>query len=348
MMLAMEILAYVAAFACLLFAAHLFAARPAVATPARLLGVNFLVYALQAVLLGARFGGWLPFAFWPLRPVLAMTLGPLLFLYFESAADPAYRLRPRAALHFLPAALIAWEFAADRFPADVDLAIFASFAFYAAALALRSRAGAARFGHLGARTAAIALRLQVAGAAVLAFAFITEIAIFLDLARGTPLSGSPALLATMVGDLALIALAIFAALSRPSPLDWMYAFGGTRALRSSEEERAASAAAFDRLVAAEQLWRDEEVTLAAVAARLGLPPRQLSEAINLVHGESFSRRLNRLRVEEAKRLLRDERDLPVIAAMFDAGFRTKSSFNREFRALTGMSPSEYRERAARA
>lgn len=346
MILAMEILAYVAAFACLLFAAHLFAAQPMVRTPARLLGANFLVYAVQALLLAARFGGWLPQGWAPLRPVLAMTLGPLLFLYFESAADPAFRLKPRHALHFLPAVLIAVEFLTLRFPVDIDFAIFASFGGYAAALALRARVGPARFAHLGAREARIAFHLLVGASVVLAGSFATEVAIFLDLAHGAPLSASPALLATLLAEIALVVLAMLAALSRPSPFDWMYAFGrrGERTFLSSGAERAASAAAFDRLVASEKIWLEEGTPLATVAGRLGLPPRQLSEAINSVHGESFSRRLNRLRVEETKRLLREEPGLSMTAAMFDAGFRTKSSFNREFRALTGMSPSEYRER----
>jgi AraC-like DNA-binding protein len=35
-------------------------------------------------------------------------------------------------------------------------------------------------------------------------------------------------------------------------------------------------------------------------------------------------------------------DEPVTQVMFEAGFQTKSNFNREFLRVTGMSPSDYR------
>lgn len=268
-----ENLAYAAAFACLVFTGHLLSARPAVATPTRLLGANFLLYTIQSLLLGARFGGWLPDFLLPLRPLLAMILGLLLFLYFEAAADPSFRLRVYHCLHLTPAIVLAAEFASGRFPLPVDLAISASFAGYAAALALKSRSGSAHFSHLGAQGAGIAARVLVAGAAALAIAFLSEVAIHLDVAGGAPLARSPALLATMLGDLVLIGSAILAALSRPSPLEWMYAFGSRRELLLSESERVALGNAFDQLVMADKVWLEEGTTLAAVAARLGVPPR---------------------------------------------------------------------------
>lgn len=341
--------AWAAAFGCFLFAAHLVGARRASPLPARILLANFLLYGVQAALLGARFGGWLPAALAPLRPTLAMTLGPLLFLYFDSAARPAFRLRPRDLLHFAPAGMIGAEFFARAFPVSIDLAIFTSFATYAAALALGVRRGSSRFHHLGDGEAK-AFRLLVAGAMLLALSFVGEVAVYLDLVRGAPISSSPALLAILIAELSVIALSLVAVSRHPSPFDWMYVFAGEgdgggagRAFAFSLEERRACAASFDRLVASDRIWLQEGTSLAAVAGRLERSPRLLSEAINSMHGESFSRHLNRLRVEEAKRLLGGDRGLPVIAAMFDSGFRTKSSFNREFRAFTGMSPTAWRE-----
>jgi AraC-like DNA-binding protein len=335
-------LAYVAAFGCLIFAAHLFLARPTNKLPARLLGACFLLSAAQAFLLGARLGGWLPQPLWFLGPTLAMTLAPLLYLFFESAADPS--LRMRHALHALPAAAIALEFLTGLFPIDVDLAIFASFAGYAAALGLRMRGGSARFGHLGDGQAS-AFRLLTVAAMLLAGSFATDIVIYADIVRGAPLSSSPALLATLLAKLALIGLAIITALLRPSPFDWVYVFGGAAPPAcTADAAQIADCAAFDRLIASERIWLEDGTRLSLVARRLGLPARRLSEAINAVHRESFSRRMNRLRVEEAKRLLRDRPDLSIYAVMLDAGFRTKSSFNREFRMLVGTSPSEYRQR----
>ncbi|MCG8435795.1 MAG: helix-turn-helix domain-containing protein, partial [Gammaproteobacteria bacterium] len=89
------------------------------------------------------------------------------------------------------------------------------------------------------------------------------------------------------------------------------------------------------------LYKEESATLRTAAKKLGIPARRLSESVNRVYGESYSRRMNRLRVEEAKRLLRDHPGKAMLEVMYEAGFRTKSSFNKEFRALEGVSPSEY-------
>lgn len=336
-------LCYAASFGCLVFAAHLFAARPRNPIPARILGAAFLVFTAQAALLGARLGGWIEPAI-TLRPILAMTIGPLLYLYFASVADPAFRPRPIHLLHFAPALGIGLQFLIRAFPVDVDLAIFLSFAAYGLALAAKARRGPALFGHLG-EGAAKALRLMIAVAVLLGVLFVADLAIFFDLLRGTLFAQSPALLVTQAINLAIVAVAVVAALRRPSPFDWMYAYGGrarTTDYVAGEDERAACAAAFDRLVADERIHLDEAISLESAARRLGVPPRRLSEAINSVHGESFSRRINRLRVEEAKRLLRDRPGLSIIAVMFNSGFRTKSSFNKEFRALAGVSPTDYR------
>ncbi len=92
-----------------------------------------------------------------------------------------------------------------------------------------------------------------------------------------------------------------------------------------------------------RLWSDTELNLARLARRLGAPARAVSEAVNRVHGVSVSHYVNNHRIGEACRLLRDT-DLPVTRILFEAGFMTKSNFNREFLRVTGESPSEWRRR----
>lgn len=53
--------------------------------------------------------------------------------------------------------------------------------------------------------------------------------------------------------------------------------------------------------------------------------------------------MNRLRVEDAMRLLLEPPERSMYDVMPDSGFRTKSSFNKEFRTIAGMEPSDYRE-----
>jgi AraC-like DNA-binding protein len=96
-------------------------------------------------------------------------------------------------------------------------------------------------------------------------------------------------------------------------------------------------------------WRDEDLTLAELARRLGTSPRTLSRALNEGLGQGFNEFVNRLRVDAVAAELRDpasRRDLLAIA--LDAGFSSKASFNRAFRAYAGTTPSAFRRQAEAA
>lgn len=113
---------------------------------------------------------------------------------------------------------------------------------------------------------------------------------------------------------------------------------------------AAMAEAWRDRVRAAEWWRDETLTLAALARRLHTSPRTLSRALNEGLGQTFNELINRMRVDAVARALRDpariERDLLQVA--FDAGFSSKASFNRAFKAYTGLTPSAFRDAAADA
>lgn len=104
--------------------------------------------------------------------------------------------------------------------------------------------------------------------------------------------------------------------------------------------------AIDTMMRKKQLFRDPDLTLNRLARRAGIPSRQISKAINRAFGRSVSQVVNEYRIEEAKRLLALS-DLPVTTIIFEAGFQTKSNFNREFLRVTGMSPSDYRRSNSR-
>jgi AraC-like DNA-binding protein len=87
---------------------------------------------------------------------------------------------------------------------------------------------------------------------------------------------------------------------------------------------------------------DPELSLAALAAKLGTNTAYLSRATNEGLGLNFSTFVNGLRAEHVATLLSagDQRDLLTIA--LDAGFASKASFNRAFKARFGASPSAFR------
>lgn len=90
------------------------------------------------------------------------------------------------------------------------------------------------------------------------------------------------------------------------------------------------------------LHRNEDLSLRRLARRLGLPDRQVSNAINRVCDKSVSQFVNDFRIREACALL-SSTDKTVLEVSLSAGFATKSNFNREFLRVTGQSPSQWRK-----
>ncbi|HNW27121.1 MAG TPA: helix-turn-helix transcriptional regulator [Spirochaetota bacterium] len=102
----------------------------------------------------------------------------------------------------------------------------------------------------------------------------------------------------------------------------------------------------DELMAEEGLFRDSDISLAAVAERLTMTPHQLSQMLNERMNTGFWDFVNRYRIEEAKRLLRDNPDANIISVCFRVGFNSKSSFNSAFKKMTGMTPREFKQGGA--
>lgn len=107
-------------------------------------------------------------------------------------------------------------------------------------------------------------------------------------------------------------------------------------------------AALERAMAEERLYADEDLSLERLAEVAGVHRAQLSEILNSVMGEDFRSYVNRFRVEAAKHLLAEELERSVLAVGYAVGFNSKTSFNRNFKALVGETPAEYRARVESA
>lgn len=94
------------------------------------------------------------------------------------------------------------------------------------------------------------------------------------------------------------------------------------------------------------LHKDEEINLRKLARRLHVPDRRVSNAVNRACQQSVSQFVNERRVKDACILLSQSND-SVLNISLASGFATKSNFNREFRRVTGRSPSEWREENGR-
>jgi len=106
-----------------------------------------------------------------------------------------------------------------------------------------------------------------------------------------------------------------------------------------------SVEALQRLMTEGRVYREEGLTIVALAQRLGLPEHRLRRLINQGLGQrNFNQYLNGFRLADARAALADpaRHAVPVLTIALDAGFQSLGPFNRAFKAATGQTPSDYR------
>ena len=85
----------------------------------------------------------------------------------------------------------------------------------------------------------------------------------------------------------------------------------------------------------------ENITLEDLAGKIFLSTKQLNRIIKKQYNQTFYQRLTSLRLNEAKKLLR-ETNLSVEEIAYFVGYSTHTGFYKAFKQYTGMIPSEYR------
>lgn len=102
-------------------------------------------------------------------------------------------------------------------------------------------------------------------------------------------------------------------------------------------------ALLDNLMKEKACYLDPELTLARLSRKLGIPAKQISSAVNLVRQQSIPKVINEYRIAHARQALLNT-DESITQIFMNAGFQTKSNFNREFQRITGLTPSQFREK----
>jgi AraC-like DNA-binding protein len=92
-------------------------------------------------------------------------------------------------------------------------------------------------------------------------------------------------------------------------------------------------------------YLDPDLTLVSLAKQLNLSVHVISEVMNTIINQNFYDYVNNYRVEEFKRLASNpgNNHLKLLALAYNAGFKSKTTFNTAFKKFTGQTPSQYRD-----
>lgn len=114
------------------------------------------------------------------------------------------------------------------------------------------------------------------------------------------------------------------------------------------EEESPSAAPEDlmtrltALMEKEEYFRRKDARLSDVAARLGTNTTYISAMVNGTTGMNFPSFLNGYRIRYAQQVMREHPDMPLHMVAEESGFPNETTFLRNFKAQTGLTPSEWK------
>lgn len=304
--------------------------------------------ALQSALVGLRFGYGVE-AVRLLSPILASLMAPMVYFGALHLVGPRPSLTTKTlGRHGIAPMLVL--LAVMVLPHALDAVLIGTFVVYAVLL-LRlvwSGADALRLATLDGATTAY--RALVFAALALLFSAAVDTMIVIDIALGGARHLPQLVSIGNVATLLLLAMAGAAASRERTPAEIVAPTApaptpgdppATAQPDPAMAEESEVLATLEGLMAQAHLYRDSDLNLDRLARRAVIPSRQISGAINRLTGKNVSQYVNDFRIAEACEHLRAS-PRPVTEIMFEVGFLTKSNFNREFRRVTGQSPSEWR------
>lgn len=101
----------------------------------------------------------------------------------------------------------------------------------------------------------------------------------------------------------------------------------------------------DKLLIKNKGFLNPNLTLDIVAKKINVSKSHLSKIINSELDSSFTDYINGLRIEQTKNYLENTQfsNYTLEAIGLEAGFNSKSTFNKAFKKHTGLTPSEYKK-----
>ncbi len=97
----------------------------------------------------------------------------------------------------------------------------------------------------------------------------------------------------------------------------------------------------EKLMEEEQLYRQQNLKIIDLVARLNTNRNYIYQAINREMGISFNEYVNRMRIEYAVMLMNQHSNMTLSEISEQAGFSSSTSFYRNFKLYKGIGPKEY-------
>lgn len=298
----------------------------------------FVLLCLEAALVGLRFA-YGNIDFLAIQRNLPVWIAPSLYLAFAALTVPVDRVRRLILLNGLAAAILTVAMALPvPFPGFVDIIIGSSFAVYCLALLLIWLGGPDRFSEAPTGQGTLLHKLLLTAVLVTAATLLTDAWIALLFAQQEyEMAAHFISYASLAFLLAAFGLTVLALRHRPARKP------SKKQKTIEQPEKAELVDAAKKVLVEQELYRDPSLTLTRLARRVGVPDRDLSQAINEIAGKNVSQFVNQVRLEEAARLLADT-DAPVTRVHEEVGFLTRSNFYREFQRMFDAAPGAYRKK----
>lgn len=371
----------------LLVAMLLMIAEPAMRTANRLLALILLVIGGNLLLFFWKETGTTPFPGYYRRVIytVCFAIAPLLLLYTRAMVQPAFRLRSRDALHFVPVVIVLGVSLSLLRDPEAGMAIATDDSPYLVWLTSVLTVLGSIWG-LGYVLASLrevkhyqrGLRDRFASLEAVSLRWLRRI-LYLFGAMNLVLA-PVALLRVEVGGqlhpvlyvilptsiilLNYVAIAGFrraqlfyalpelaSLLNEPldavePPADEPDAGSRTKYARSGLDESACRQlwAEVSRIMSEDKPYLDDSLQLAKLAKAVGISTQELSQVLSTCAGQNFYDYVNGYRVREVQALMADPAygEASLLHLAEEAGFRSKSTFNKYFKASVGMTPGEYR------
>ena len=97
------------------------------------------------------------------------------------------------------------------------------------------------------------------------------------------------------------------------------------------------------LIEEKELWRRKDLRITDIASELATNKTYVSLLLNNVSGSSFTDIVNGHRVRHAQSLMREHPEMLLDDVAADSGFSSYTSFYRNFKAITGMTPQDWKK-----